>query len=110
MDTPHDRPQDRPQAGPQDKWNDEIESSDIPALDPRIGLAAAVVIAAVVVGIGFVILRRHRHQSLISRLQDALPEVDDLRASLRRLQDALPEVDDLRASLKRPLERAVKAL
>ena len=102
MDTPQDRPQ--------EKWNDEVESSEIPALDPRIGIAAAVVLAAVVVGVGIVIFQHRRRQSLLSRLQDALPEVDDLRASLRRLQDALPELDDLRASLKKPLERAVKAL
>ena len=102
MDTTQDRPQ--------EKWNDDVESSEIPALDPRVGIAAAVVVAAVVVGVGFVLFRRRRRQSLINRLQDSLPEVDDLRASLRRLQDALPELDDLRASLKKPFERAVKAL
>jgi len=29
---------------------------------------------------------------------------------MRRLQDAMPEMDEIRASLKRPLGRAVKVL
>jgi hypothetical protein len=51
------------------------------------------VFAAVVVGVGFVIYKRRQRRSL-----------------MRRLQDALPEIDDIRASLKRPLKRAVNVL
>jgi hypothetical protein len=29
---------------------------------------------------------------------------------MKRLKDAMPEMDEIRASLKRPLERAVKVL
>ena len=77
---------------PKDKLDDEIDGSDTP-LDPRVGIAAAVVFAALVAGAGFVIIRRRRRHSL-----------------MKRLQDALPEVDEIRATLKRPLRRAVKAL
>ena len=77
----------------QDKFGDEIEGPDVPSLDPRIGIGAAVVLAVFVAGAGFVIIRRRRRRSLMKRLQEALPEVNDLRATLRR-----------------PLERAIKAL
>ena len=62
-------------------------------MGPRAGVAALVVLAAVVAGVGFVIYKRRRRRSL-----------------MRRLQDALPEMDDVRASLRRPLKRAVKVL
>jgi hypothetical protein len=63
------------------------------AMAPRAGLAAVVVLAAVVAGVGFVIYKRRQRRTL-----------------MRRLQDALPDMDDVRASLKRPLKRAVKVL
>jgi hypothetical protein len=44
-------------------------------------------------GVGFVIYRRRRRVSLRSRFQRSLPDVDDIRASI-----------------KKPLERVVKAL
>lgn len=73
---------------------DEIDRSSIEAIAPRAGVAAAgLLIAALALGVGFVIYRRRRR-----------------RSPAERLQNALPDVDELRASLKRPLERAVKAL
>jgi hypothetical protein len=72
---------------------DEIDSSSIEAVAPRAGVVAGVMIAVIALGAGFVIYRRRRRRSLAARLQDALPDVGELRASL-----------------KRPLERAVKAL
>jgi NAD(P)-dependent dehydrogenase (short-subunit alcohol dehydrogenase family) len=62
-------------------------------MDARVGIGAAVVLALLVAGAGFVIIRRRRRRSLA-----------------KRLQEALPELNDLRATLKRPLQRAVKAL
>ena len=72
------------------------EAIDRPAMQdmaPRAGAAAVVVLAAVVVVVGFVIYKRRQRRTL-----------------LKRLRDALPEMDDVRASLKRPLQRAVKVL
>jgi hypothetical protein len=69
---------------------------DRPALQemgPKAGVAAVVVLAAMVAGVGYVIYKRRQRRSL-----------------LKRLQNALPEMGELRASLKRPLERAVKVL
>jgi hypothetical protein len=79
----------------QDKLPDESveEIGHSAALDPSVGIAAAVVLATLVTGAGFVIIRRRRRRSL-----------------MKRLQEALPEVDEVRASLKRPLRRAVKVL
>ena len=74
----------------------ERDAIDRPAtqdMAPQAGLAAVVVLAAVAVGVGFVICRRRQRRSLI-----------------RRLQDALPEMDDVRDSLRRPLKRVVKVL
>ena len=62
--------------------DEEIDRSD--ALDPRVGIAAAVVLAALVAGAGFVIIRRRRRRSLMKRLQDALPDANEVRATLRR--------------------------
>jgi hypothetical protein len=79
-----------------DGMKSERDAIDRPAVEdmaPRAGVAAAVVLAAVVVGVGVVIYKRRQRRSL-----------------MRRLQDALPEMDDVRASLKRPLKRAVKVL
>jgi hypothetical protein len=72
---------------------DAIDRPALQDIDPKAGVAAVVVLAAVVAGVGFIIYRRRQRRSL-----------------LKRLQNALPEMDDLRASLKRPLERAVKVL
>ena len=76
-----------------DKLRDEIDRPSINEIAPTAGLVAVVVAAALAAGVGFVIFRRRRRRSL-----------------MKRLQDALPEMDDIRASLKRPLERAVKVL
>lgn len=72
------------------------EKIDRPAMRdmaPPTGLAAIVALAVVAAGVGFVIYKRRHRRSLI-----------------KRLQDAMPEMDEIRASLKRPLERAVKVL
>jgi len=71
------------------------EAIDRPAIRemaPKAGVAA-VVLVAVIAGVGFLIYKRRRRQTL-----------------MQRVQDALPEMDDLRATLKRPLRRAVKIL
>jgi hypothetical protein len=78
--------QDKPQES-----DEEIDSAD--TMDPKIGIAAAVVLAALVAGAGFVIIRRRRRRSL-----------------MKRLRDALPEADEMRATLKRPLRRAINLL
>lgn len=65
---------------------------------PRAGLIAAGVLAvAIACGVGWMVYRSRRRQTLIERLQDAIP--DGVRD--------LPE--GLRAQMKRPLERAAKA-
>lgn len=72
------------------------ENVDRPAMRdmaPRAGLAAIIALAAVAAGVGFVIYKRRHRRSLV-----------------KRLQDAMPEIGEIRASLKRPLERAVKVL
>jgi len=71
----------------------EIDRPAIRDVDPRAGVAAVLVVAIVAAGVGFVIYRRRRRLSLA-----------------RRLQFALPDVDDIRASIKKPLERVVRAL
>ena len=75
------------------KLREEIDDPDLQDLAPRTAVVAVVVVAALAAGIGIALYRRRRRRSLIARLQAALPEVDDLRQSL-----------------KRPLERVVKAL
>jgi hypothetical protein len=77
-----------------DKLRQELD--DRPAIRevaPMAGVAAILVVAALAAGAGFVIYRRTRRRSLA-----------------RRLQSMIPDVDDLRASVKKPLERVVKAL
>lgn len=71
----------------------EIDRPAIREVDLRAGLAAMVVVVLVAAGVGFVIYRRRRGITLA-----------------RRLQSALPDVDQLRASIKKPLERVVSAL
>jgi Flp pilus assembly protein TadB len=71
----------------------EIDQPSIKEIAPAAGLVAVVVAVALAAGVGLVMYRRRRRRSLV-----------------KRLQDALPEMDELRASLKRPLERAVKVL
>lgn len=72
---------------------DEIDPPAIREMAPMAGMAAVLVVAALVAGVGFVIYRRRRRLSLA-----------------RRLQNMLPDVDDVKASVKKPLERFVKAL
>lgn len=72
---------------------DKIDRPAMREMAPKAGVAAIVVLAVVAAGIGFVVFRRRQRRSV-----------------LRRLRDAMPEVDEIRASLKRPLERAVKVL
>jgi hypothetical protein len=72
------------------------EKIDRPAMQemaPKAGVAAIVVLAVIAAGVGSVIYKRRQRRSL-----------------MKRLKDAMPEMDELRASLKRPLERAVKVL
>jgi hypothetical protein len=71
----------------------ETDRPAIREVAPMAGLTAIVVVAALVAGTGYVIYRRRRRRTLA-----------------RRLQGMLPDVDDLRASVKKPLERVVKAL
>lgn len=76
----------------QERLKGEIDRPAIREVDPRAGLAAVLVVAIVAAGVGFVIYRRRRI------------------TLHRRLQSALPDVDELRASIKKPLERVIKAL
>jgi hypothetical protein len=76
-----------------DRLKGEIDRPSIREVDPRAGMAAVLVVAIVAAGVGFVIYRRRRRLSLA-----------------RRIQNALPDVDEVRASIKRPLERVVRAL
>jgi hypothetical protein len=72
---------------------EEIDRPAIREMAPMAGVAAVLVVAALVAGAGFVIYKRRRRRSLADRLQNMLPDVDELRASV-----------------KKPLERVVKAL
>ena len=72
---------------------EEVDRPAIREIAPMAGVAAVVVVAALVAAAGFVIYRRRRRRSLAQRLQHMLPDVDDIRASV-----------------KKPLERVVKAL
>ena len=76
-----------------DKLKGEIDRPAIREVDPRAATAAVLVVAIVAAGVGFVIYRRRRRLSLA-----------------RRLRHALPDVDDIRASIKKPLELVVNAL
>jgi hypothetical protein len=70
------------------------EENDRPAIRemaPMTGAAVVLVVAALIACV--VIYRRSSGRGLASRLQNMLPDVDDLRASL-----------------KKPLERIVKTL
>lgn len=72
---------------------EEIDRPAIREMAPMAGVAAVLVVAALVAGAGFVIYQRRRRRSLADRLQNMLPDADELRASV-----------------KKPLERVVKAL
>jgi hypothetical protein len=72
---------------------DKLDRPDVQEMAPKAGVAAIVVLAVVAAGVGFVIYKRRQRRSLMKLLQDAMPEMDEIRASLRR-----------------PLERAVKVL
>lgn len=76
-----------------DDLKEKIDGPAMREMAPKAGLAAIVVLAVVAGGVGFIIYRRRQRHSL-----------------MKRLQDAMPELDEIRASLKRPLERAVKVL
>jgi hypothetical protein len=76
-----------------DDLKQKIDGPAMLEMAPKAGLAAIVVFAVVAAGVGFIIYRRRQRHSL-----------------MKRLQDAMPELDEIRASLKRPLERAVKVL
>jgi hypothetical protein len=70
-----------------------LDRPDIMEMAPKAGVAAIVALAVVAAGVVFVIYKRRSRRSLV-----------------KRLQDAMPEMDEIRASLKRPLQRAVKVL
>jgi hypothetical protein len=72
---------------------DKIDRPSMQEMAPKAGVAAIVVVAVVAAGIGFVIYKR-RHR----------------RSPMKRLRGAMPDMDEIRASLKRPLERTVKVL
>jgi hypothetical protein len=72
---------------------DDIDRPAIREMAPMAGVAAVLVVAALVAGGGLIIYKRRRRRSLADRLQNMLPDVDELRASV-----------------KKPLERVVKAL
>jgi len=72
---------------------DALDRPALQDIDPKAALVGAAALAVVVAGVAFNIYRRRQRRTL-----------------LKRLQMAMPEMDDLRASLKRPLERAVKVL
>jgi len=76
-----------------DKLRDEIDRPSIKEIGPAAGLVAVLAAAVLAAGVGLVIYRRRQRRSLV-----------------RRLQDVLPEMDEMRASLKRPLKRVVKVL
>ncbi|HKB32843.1 MAG TPA: hypothetical protein VKF16_03160 [Candidatus Dormibacteraeota bacterium] len=71
----------------------KIDRASMQEIASQAGVAAIVVLAVVAAGLGLVIYKRRQRRSL-----------------MKRLQDAMPEMDEVRASLKRPLERAVKVL
>lgn len=73
--------------------NQKIDRPAMQEMAPRAGLAAIVGLTLVAAGIGLVIYRRRQTRSL-----------------MKRLHDAMPEMDEIRASLKRPVERVVKVL
>ena len=93
MDNLREKLQQKQQEKQQEKQNDEIDRPAIREIDPRAVLAATLVIAIVAAGVGLVIYTRRRRTMFATRLQDALPDIDELRASIRK-----------------PLERVVKAL
>lgn len=93
MDNLREKLQQKQQEKQQGKQNDEIDRPAIREIDPRAVLAATLVIAIVAAGVGLVIYTRRRRTTLATRFQDALPDIDELRASIRK-----------------PLERVVKAL
>jgi hypothetical protein len=72
---------------------DRIDRPALREMAPKAGLAAIAALVVVAAGVGFVIYKRRQRRPL-----------------MRRLQDAMPEMDEIRASLKRPLGRAVKVL
>ena len=76
-----------------DSLRKEIDRPAIREVAPMAGVAAVLLVAALAAGAGFVIYRRRRRRTLA-----------------RRLQNMLPDVDEIRASVKKPLERMVKAL
>jgi hypothetical protein len=76
-----------------DNLKEKIDDPAMREMAPKAGLAAIVALGVVAAGVGFVIYKRRQRRSL-----------------MKRLQDAMPELDEIRASLKRPLERAVKVL
>jgi LPXTG-motif cell wall-anchored protein len=76
-----------------DAIRERVDQPAIREVAPMAGVAAVLLVAALVAGAGFVIYRRRRRRSLADRIQNMLPDVDELRASVRK-----------------PLERVVKAL
>ena len=62
----------------------EIKQVDVRQLPPVAFLAAGLAVAALAVGVGWVVYRSRRRRTLVQRLQDALPEgVRELPGGLR---------------------------
>jgi hypothetical protein len=62
----------------------EIRDLDMRQIPPAGFLVAGLVVAAAVVGVGWMVYRTRRRRTLVQRIQDALPEgVRDLPGGLR---------------------------
>ncbi|OLE02292.1 MAG: hypothetical protein AUG94_00645 [Actinobacteria bacterium 13_1_20CM_4_66_15] len=86
MNTLSDEIQDQVKAGRRtvEKSFGEIKEIDVRQLPPVAFLAAGVAVAAVAVGMGWIVYRSRRRRTLVQRLQDALPEgVRELPGGLR---------------------------
>jgi len=67
-----------------EKSLEEIRELDMRQIPPAGFLVAGLVVAAAVVGVGWMVYRTRRRRTLVQRIQDALPEgVRDLPGGLR---------------------------
>ena len=70
-----------------DEMQDQVDSGRMPVA----GIIAGMAVLALAVGVGVMVYRRRRHQTLVERLQRALPEsVRELPSGIRvRVKRAL---------------------